>query len=196
MTTTPEPGDTTATPSDSTPAEASASPPASSGPPASSAPPAPTSAPPAPSGGGLPISPVTLILCVLGAILVIVSIFLNWADLSVGRQTFTASGTDVPIQFLWDKNTTSNDPSLLIALLPGALLIALGALNKIRWFAIVGGLVAILVAVLYGYQVDQGLSDLPGKTGLFDFIGIAPWFALGGGIIGIIGGVMPRPSKA
>jgi hypothetical protein len=162
--------------------------------------PTPTPAAPAPAGsggGGLAVSPVALAVCVIGAVLVVVSIFLNWLDVSTGGQSFTANGREVPLDFLWDKNTGSEDPSLIVALIPAALLIGIGALNKLRWLALIGGILAIVVAVLYGYQVDQGLSDLPPSAdiGFFDFIGIAPWFALVGGILGVVGGVIPRRSS-
>ncbi len=160
---------------------------------------APPTAPGAPSdGGGLAISPVALAMCVIGAVLVIVSIFLNWVDRSIGAQSFTANGRKVPLDFLWDNNTASKDPALIVALIPAALLIGVGALSKLRWLALVGGVVAIVVAVLFGYQVDQGLGNLPpqAKVGFFDWIGIAPWFALVGGILGVVGALVPRRSPS
>jgi len=52
--------------------------------------------------------------------------------------------------------------------------------------------------VLFGYQVDQGLSNLPPQAdvGFFDWIGIAPWFALVGGILGVVGALVPRRSPS
>lgn len=149
------------------------------------------------SGGGLAVSPVPLILCVIGAVLVLVSIFLNWADLAVKASSFTANGREVPLDFLWDKNSNSEDPSLIVALIPAALLIGVGALTKLRWLALAGGIVAIGVAVAYGYQVDQLIGDLPpaADIGFFDFIGIAPGVVLVGGILGVVSALLPRPSS-
>jgi hypothetical protein len=174
------------------------SPPTATAPPPGYAAPAPATAGASGSGGGLAVSPVALAVCVIGAVLVIVSIFLNWADVSIGGQTFTANGREVPLDFLWDKDSTSEDPSLIVALIPAALLVGLGALKRLRWLALVGGILAVVVAVLFGYQIDQGLQDLPPEAdiSLFDFIGIAPWFALGGGLLGMIGAGVPRPSTS
>jgi len=176
MTTTPEPPETPAAPTPPPTPE-----PASGG---------------SSTGGGLAIKPVALAVCLIGAVLVIVSILLNWVDRSIGAQAFTANGREVPLGFLWDNNTTSEDPSLVVALIPAALLIGVGALKRLRWLALVGGVLAIVVAVLFGYQVDQGLSDLPpqAEVGFFDWIGIAPWFALVGGILGVVGALVPRRS--
>lgn len=190
MTTTPEPGD--ATPAASTTPPAPTAPPAAPAPPATAAP-----APAGSGGGGLAISPVPLILCVIGAVLVVVSIFLSWADVSVGQFSFTANGREIPLEFLWDKNTTSEDPSLIIALIPAAVLILVGMLHKVRWLALIGGILAIVVAALYAYQVNSGIDQLPPEIkSIFDFIGIAPWFAFVGGIFGVVGGLVPRRASS
>ena len=184
MTTTPEPGD--ATPAGST------TPPTPTAPPATPAAPAPTARPPS-SGSGLLGSPLAIALCVAGAVLVVVSIFLNWADITIGRQSFSTDSSGIPLEFLWHKNTTSEDPSLIVALIPAAMLIVLGTLRKVRWLALLGGIIAILVAGLYAYQVNSGLDKLPTQVqSIFDFIGIAPWFAFVGGIFGVVGGLVPR----
>jgi hypothetical protein len=157
-------------------------------------------APSASSSGGAGAQlgrPLAIALCVIGAVLVGVSIFLDWADLTVGTQSFSTAANGVPIDFLWDKNTASEDPSLLIALIPAAVAILAGIVHKVRWLAVLGGLVAVVVAGLYTYQVNSGLDQLPESVrSVFDFIGIAPWFALVGGIFGIVGGLIPKPKAA
>jgi len=149
------------------------------------------------SGGGLAISPVAMVVCIIGAVLVIVSIFLNWFDTSVGFRSVTYDGRETPLDFLWDKSSASDDPSLVIALVPAALLIAVGALKQLRWLALIGGIVAVVVAVVFVYQVNRIANDLPSAAdiGLFDLIGIAPWFALLGGVFGVVGALVPRPSS-
>jgi hypothetical protein len=192
------PGEPTAAPSEP---PAAASPPPTA-PPDTTAPPPGYTAPAATttSGGaaaGLLGSPIAIALCVVGAVLVAVSIFLDWADLSVGSQSFSTAAKGVPIEFLWDKNTSSTDPSLLIALIPAAVAILVGIIHKVRLLAVLGGLVSIVVAGLYVYQVNSGLDQLPESIrSIFDFIGIAPWFALVGGILGLIGGLIPKPKAA
>jgi hypothetical protein len=141
---------------------------------------------------------VPLILCVLGAILLVVSIFLHWIDFSIAGRSFSANGREVPFDFLWDHKSNSEDPSLIVALIPAALLIGVGALSKVRWLALIGGILAIVVAILFGIQADSLLKDAPSSVDLsyFEFVGIAPWFALVGGILGVVGAVVPRPSTA
>jgi len=182
MTTTPEPG---ATPTPPAPPATAMAPPAA---------PAPDSGGGG-GGGGSSLNPVVVTVCVLGAVLVLVSIFLNWLDLSVGRLTFSFNGREVPLDFLWDKNSNSEDPSLIVALIPVAILIGVGAMKKLRWLALAGGILAIVIAVLFGYQADRLLDDAPPQVagvGFFDFIGIAPWFVLVGGILGVVGAIVPR----
>ena len=146
---------------------------------------------------GLAISPVALVVCIMGAVLVIVSIFLSWFDTSVGSRSVTFNGRETPLDFLWDKSSDSDDPSLVIALVPAAVLIGVGALKQLRWLALIGGIVAIVVALVFGYQINRVANDLPPGVdiGLFDLIGIAPWFALLGGIFGVVGALVPRPSS-
>ncbi len=183
----------------SEPAEATPPPPSTpsdtSTPPPGATAPAATTTPSA--GGGLAISPIALGVCVIGAVLVIVAIFLNWIDFSVRGQSVSLNGRDVPLDFLWDHTTTSEDPSLIVALIPAAVLILAGALEKLRWLAAVGGLLAIVVAALFLIQADSLLGDAPASIdlGYLDFIGIAPWFALVGGILGVVGALVPRPSS-
>ncbi len=127
----------------------------------------------------------------------VVSIFLDWASVTVGSQSFSTAAKGVPIEFLWDKNSGSTDPSLLIALIPAAVLILVGILHRVRLVAVLGGIVAIVVACLYTYQVSTGLDQLPPSVqSIFDFIGIAPWFALVGGIFGVIGGLIPKRASS
>ena len=53
----------------------------------------------------------------------------------------------MPFEFLWDKSTTSNDPSLVLPLLVAAVLIGLGVLLPTASLAgIIGGVLAIAVA--------------------------------------------------
>jgi hypothetical protein len=194
------PGSETPDEADASPSQpaAAATPPPPSAPSDASTPPPGYTAPAAATssgGGGLAISPIALGVCVIGAVLVIVSIFLNWIDIGSG-QSISFNGREVPLDFLWDHTTTSEDPSLIVALIPAAVLILAGALKQLRWLAAVGGLLAIVVAVLFLIQADSLLGDAPANIdlGYLDFIGIAPWFALVGGILGVVGALVPRPS--
>jgi hypothetical protein len=166
-------------------------------PPASTPPaaaPAPSTTASATTGGGLPIG-AGQIVAILGAVVVAVSTFLDWIDVSARGASITGSATDVPVQFLYDKNTDSVDPSLLVLLIPAAVLLLLGALiPKGKVFGILGGLLAIAVPVLYAVQVQRGLDDDLASTniGLTDFIGIGVYVAFAGGVIGLVGAILSR----
>jgi hypothetical protein len=180
------------TPAGGTP-PAPATPAAPAAPPPSAAPAASTTAP-ATTGGGLPIG-IGQIVAIVGAIAVGVSCFLDWIDISVGSNSLSGSASDVPVQFLFDKSTSADDPSILVLLVPAAILLLLGALiPKGKVFGILGGLLAIVIPVLYSVQVQRGLDDDLSNLdiSLTDFIGIGVYLALVGGIVGLLGAIFSR----
>ena len=146
-------------------------------------------APPAEASTSTSLSPARIVAG-LGAIVTVVSIFLNWAHVSGGQ--LTAKGSDVPFDFLWDKHTTSSDPSLVLPLLVAALLIGLGVLlPTARLAGIIGGVLVIAVAVVYCIQA-QGLIDDGGTNlSLTDFISTGVYVAFVGGILGLVGAAIP-----
>lgn len=152
--------------------------------------PAPTSTSTPSSGGGSSPIAIGLVVVLLGAIALIGSVFLNWVDFD-GE---TSKGTDVPVQFLVDNETDSDSPSIIVALAAAAALAAIGALVRpARVLALIGGALGVAVAVLYGIQVDSGL---PEGIGVFDFISIGTYVALAGGIVVLVGSLVPRGSSA
>jgi hypothetical protein len=130
--------------------------------------------------GGLAIRPVPL----LGGALLIVATFLSWLDFGV-----SSNGFDVPLAFLWDTGGTG-DPRLgLITLILGiaAVLLALVRQVPARLATVLGGL-GVVVGVLFIIQVIRAIDEIGGSTGdAFDALGIAPWFALAGGVLLLIG---------
>jgi hypothetical protein len=143
-------------------------------------------------------------LVALGAVAIIVSLFLNWLDLhvSVGTASLSRTGnaTKVPVQFLFDKKETANDPTILIILIPAAALGLLGALIRRKALAFIAGGVSLVVAGLYAYQLDQSLGILNDAArgvvhfGLSDVIGIAPYVCAGGALIMLVGAFMLHPT--
>jgi hypothetical protein len=181
--------------------------PAGGTPPAPESPAAPATTPPAAapaastapasSGGGLPIG-IGQIVAIVGALAVGVSCFLDWIDVSVGSNSLSGAAGDVPVQFLFDKNTSADDPSILVLLIPAAILLLLGALiPKGKVFGILGGLLAIVIPVLYAVQVQRSLDDDLSNLdiGLTDFIGIGVYLALLGGIVGLVGAIFSRSRR-
>jgi len=146
--------------------------------------------PPAESGNATSpsLSPARIVAG-LGAIVTVVSIFLNWADVSGGAP---AKGTDVPFDFLWDKHTTSSDPSLLVPLLIAAVLIGLGVLlPTARLAGIIGGVLAIAVVAVYCVQVQGVIDDRGLGISLTDFISTGVYVAFVGGVLGLVGAAIP-----
>jgi hypothetical protein len=180
-----------------------AAPPPAAAPAAASRPPAAGFSPPPAatgraSGGGRTLAVGDAILG-LGIIGLVVSIFLHWLDFSqsIGgtqvTQRFTASG--VPVQELVNYTTTRKDPTFLVLLIPVAALCLLALLVvRVRWLAIFGGAVAVLVAVLYSYQLQALVHASPQLHGfgLWNFIGIGPIICFVAGVLAIVGAALPR----
>jgi hypothetical protein len=141
-------------------------------------------------------------LIVVGAIAIVVSMFLNWVDLSisVAGSSFSRSGTAtyVPVQFLFDKYATDSDPTILVLLIPAAVFGLLGALTRQKAIAFIGGVVPLVVVGLFAYQVHGGIGDLNKAAhgavhfGLNDVMGIAPYVCGGGAIVTLVGAAMLR----
>ena len=62
-----------------------------------------------------------MVLGLAGTAGVVVSMFLSW-------RTGSVEPSDIPFAFLFDSTTTSNSPSILVALIPFAVILGLGAL--------------------------------------------------------------------
>jgi len=168
-------------------------------------PPPPPAAAPAPTGtgasGGRTVGPGDVIVA-LGLVGLVVSIFLQWLDFShsiSGTQVterYTASG--VPIQVLVNYGTSRRDPSFLVLLIP---LVVLGLVAllvvRVRWLAIVGGIVAVLVAAMYSYQLEAVVhtSAALHGFGLWDFLGIGPIVCAVAGVLLIVGGALPARQR-
>ncbi|HWW43652.1 MAG TPA: hypothetical protein VN180_01145, partial [Acidimicrobiia bacterium] len=65
---------------------------------------------------------------------------------------------------------------------------------RVRWLAIFGGAVAVLVAVLYSYQLQALVHASPQLHGfgLWNFIGIGPIVCFVAGVLAIVGAALPR----
>lgn len=150
-------------------------------------------------GSSLSLGPKQ-ILGVLAAIGLVVSAFLNWADVSGLGGSAQLKGTDVPVEFLVDKNADSSDPSILVLLVIAAVLIGITALmvSTARGVGIGGAALGIVVVVLYCVQVQRGLDDeLAGlDIGLFDFISTGVYVALVAGIVGLVSALVPSAEAA
>jgi len=124
---------------------------------------------------------------VLGAIATIglvVSMFMSWRTPSVHP-------SDIPFAFLFDKGTTSQDPSILIALVPMAILLGVGTLMPRAGAArIVGGLGTIAVVVLFLIQLNALLDKFP-NANVGDALDTGFYVAAIAGLLGLVSGFLP-----
>jgi hypothetical protein len=126
-----------------------------------------------------------LVLGVLATIGVVVSMFLSWRVL--GR----AHPSDIPLAFLFDDTTTAQNPSLLLALIPLAAVLAVGALLPRPAAArVVGGLGVLAVAGLFAFQLHQALDRVP-NTDLSDQLDTGFYVAAIAGLVGFLSGFLP-----
>ena len=121
------------------------------------------------------------VLGLLGTAGVVLSMFVPW-------RTGSVYASDVHAAFLWDRHATS-DPSLLIFLIPIAVVIAAGALLPLGWgLRLIGGLAALGVAGLFAYQLHR---ILPSGRGLGDELDVGFYAAAIGGGLAFLSGLMP-----
>ena len=117
------------------------------------------------------------ILGFVGAAAVIVSLFLPW-------RTGGVHPSGIPAAFLWNRTTGSTDPSLLVFLIPAAVLMVLGLWPRIgAGIRLLGAIIVLAVAGLFAYQLDRSLFTGSNLTDVLDtgfYVGVV------GGIIGFV----------
>jgi hypothetical protein len=135
----------------------------------------------------------------LGAVVLVASAFLNWADVTGPGGTAKLKGTGVGVEFLVDKGTDSDSPSILLLLAVAAVLIALGLFvaSAHRFSTIAGGVLGLVVPVLYCVQVQRGLDDELSRLdiSLTDFISVGVYVALAGGALALVAGLLPSTGR-
>ena len=129
----------------------------------------------------------------LGGALVVFSGWLAWLS---GPQTPRQSAYDVPARFLLDKHASSGGVSLGAVIPVTGVLAVIGAvLAAGRFPALALGVIAIVVAGLFAYQLRLGVNDLNRashlRLGVRDVIGVGPFAAAAGGVIVVIGALLP-----
>ena len=125
-----------------------------------------------------------MVLGVLGTVGVVVSMFLPW-------RTGGVHPSDIPVGFLFDSTTTAQNPSLLIALIPLALILAVGSLMPRASAArIIGGLGVLAVVALFGVQLHYVLDRFGGSS-VWDAFDSGFYVASIAGLVGMVSGFMP-----
>jgi hypothetical protein len=121
-----------------------------------------------------------MILGIVGAIGIVVSMFLSW-------QVGSVHPSEIPASFLWDRNGTS-DPSFLVYLIPLAAILAIGSF--IRGGAalrLLAGLGTLAVVGLFAYQLHRAID----ANDFTDALDPGFYVAAIGGVLGFVSGFLP-----
>jgi hypothetical protein len=122
-----------------------------------------------------------MILGAIGTIGVIVSMFLPW-------RTGSVYPSDVPAAFLWDRTTGTHDPSLLIFLIPLAVILLVGTLVPMGAGArFVGSVGVLIVTGVFAYQLNRTVSA---NSSLGDVLDTGFYFAAIGALIGLVSAIL------
>jgi len=123
-----------------------------------------------------------MIIGVLGAIGIVVSMFLSWRVGSVHP-------SEIPASFLWDRNATSN-PSFLVYLIPLAAVLALGSfVPGGAALRLIAGLGTLVVVGLFAYQLHRVTHAL--GADFTDALDPGFYVAAIAGLLGFVSGFLP-----
>jgi len=125
-----------------------------------------------------------MLVAVLGCVGIVVSLFLPWRQGDI-------IPSDIPIQFLWDSSPGTDEPSLLLLLVPILIVLVLGSVVPGGGAARIGGAFAILVVVgIFAYQVDRAIEVFPGAS-LGDALDVGFYLAGVGALLVLGSGLLP-----
>jgi hypothetical protein len=123
-----------------------------------------------------------MVLGVLATIALVVTMFMAWRN-----DTYPS---DVPVAFLFDSATTAQNPSLLIALIPLAVILAVGSLlPRASGARILGGLGVLVVTVLFAIQLNY-LADRTAGASAWDQLQTGFYIAAVAGLVALVSGFM------
>lgn len=124
-----------------------------------------------------------MVLGALSTIGLVVAMLMSW------RTEVHPSG--IPFAFLFDDGTTAHDPSILLALIPMAILLGIGTvMPRASAARLVGALGTIAVVVLFAIQLNQQADKFPG-TNLGDLLDTGFYVAAIAGLVGLVSGFLP-----
>jgi hypothetical protein len=148
---------------------------------------------PSPRASAPPSLDAGPVVAAVGGLAVGVSSWLAWLASVEGSPT--ESAFQGPAWFLIDKNATRAGLSLGILVLVVGIIVIVGAVVQgMGMLSLIGGLLGLLVVLLFTYQLNRAVNDFndgPGvDVNLTDFLGLGVYVALVGTILAIIGGFM------
>jgi len=125
-----------------------------------------------------------MVLGAIGTAGLVVSMFMAW-------RTRDVHPSGIPFAFLFDDGTTAHDPSILLALIPLAVLLGVGtAMPRASVARIVGALGTVAVVVLFAVQLNQQVDRFPG-TNLGDVLDTGFYVAAIASLVGLVSGFLP-----
>ena len=125
-----------------------------------------------------------MVLGAIGTIGLVVAMFMSW-------HTPDVHPSGIPFAFLFDSGTTAQDPSILLALIPMAILLAVGtAMPRASAARLVGALGTLAVVVLFVIQLNSQLDATPGAN-VGDVLDTGFYIAAIAGLVGLVSGFLP-----
>jgi len=125
-----------------------------------------------------------MVLGAIGTIGLVVSMFMSW-------RTPDAHPSDIPFAFLFDHGTTAHDPSILLALIPMTILLAVGTvMPRASAARVVGSIGAIVVVVLFVIQLNSQLDNIP-NANVGDVLDTGYYIAAIASLVGLVSGFLP-----
>ena len=125
-----------------------------------------------------------MVLGAIGTIGLVISMLMSW-------RTPDVHPSGIPLAFLFDDGTTAHDPSILLVLIPMAVLLAVGtAMPRASAARIVGALGSIVVVVLFVIQLNSQLDAIPGAN-VGDVLDTGFYIAAIAGLVGFVSGFLP-----
>jgi len=128
-----------------------------------------------------------MVVGVIATVALVVSMFMSW-------QTGGAHPSAIPAAFLWDRHATG-DPSLLVFLIPLAVVLGIGSLMRGgSGLRVLAGLLTMVVVGVYAYQLHEVSNSLGVSFG--DALDPGFYVAAVAGVVGFVSGFVPTTVPA
>ena len=125
-----------------------------------------------------------MVLGLLGTLGVVLSMFFSWRSGGV-------KPSDVPFGFLFDSTTTATSPSLLLALVPLAIVLAVGSLMpRASGARFIGALGVLAVVALFAVQVHYLVDRFP-SANMWNALDTGWYVAAISGFVTLASALMP-----
>src|SRR6478735_3098083 len=128
-----------------------------------------------------------MVVGVIATVALVVSIFMLW-------QSGGVHPSSIPAAFLWDRNATG-DPSLLVFLIPLAVLLGIGSLMRGgAGLRVLAGLLTMVLVGVYAYQLHEVTDSL--GVSFSDTLDVGFYVAAVAGVVGFVSGFVPTTVRS